>query len=332
MAWTNMLPEVINSVATRVDASNCPAGYLKDKVLWHDGNLYQCQVNIVSDTPWTDTTKLKPVVLADLSTDIRKNVAEIEDPSKTYTTGETIWESKTDLKYIDDEGNKQDVNMRAMVEAIVKYLRQNYNNTIRWSWDSENSLPILINDNPEWKITKGYDFDESIAGAPNNAVAFYGAVRMNAAQKLTVTNSMYDTYEVGVVGTYINYDAGGSEADRYQYLVDNMAYDPVKGIYFFEDLPGALDFKQPHASIQVVEKFNEKSVGGVGESYFYTNHTFENGEKSFGVAFVVVLRVDRAELSDADIENIKNCISFDIVDRSTITNLITFDDGILPPP
>lgn len=31
MAWTNTLPEVINSVATRVDDSTCPAGYLKDK-------------------------------------------------------------------------------------------------------------------------------------------------------------------------------------------------------------------------------------------------------------------------------------------------------------
>lgn len=328
MAWTNMLPEVINSVATRVDASNCPAGYLKDKVLWHDGNLYQCQVNIISDTPWTDTTKLKPVVLADLSTDIRKNVAEIEDSSKTYTTGETIWESKTDLKYIDDEGNKQDVNMRAMVEAIVKYLRQNYNHTIKWSWDSENSLPILINDNPNWKITKGYDFNENIVGAPNDAVAFYGAVRMNAAQKLTVTNSMKSDYKVGVVGTYINGDESSSEANRYELVVNNMDYDTIKGVYFFENLPGALDFGQPHSSIQVVKKFNEKSVGELGESYFYTNHTFENGNKNFGLAFIVVSRVDGATLSDADINNIKSCISFTIVDRSTITGPIIFKDGI----
>lgn len=501
MAWTTILPEVVNSIATRVDAATCPAGYLKDKVLWHDGDLYQCQEDITAETAWTDATKLKPVILADLfgkqltagepwdntkayhkndvvqkddflwicnvenatvgtfskeagsqrkqfnmsetdlgnpaagtlmpaaigakyhvheiefpaeyaddfangslwitnvdvksggseytnkriesttisgvkcanitgasitiypgitpgkyyiagpnayagpnsptwfkidiasdpewskyyvheasGSDIRKNIAEIEDSSKTYETGDTIWESETDLKYVDDAGSKQDVNIRSMIEAVVDYLREYSGLDIKWGWDSTNNLPILKAEKA-WDFIKYYDFSTSLSGAPATDTVFYGAVVLKSFDKLTVINSKPDMYSVGIVGTHINSSSGSSELQRFERLVANMNYDNTKNMYLLKDPSVSFGIGQPYTSDSAT-KYSQDSNG---RSYFYTSNDFTYSQDgNIGLGFVTIKKVGGGTISSDEVKDIYESINYNVVPRSadyTLGNL-----------
>lgn len=62
MAWTNVIPEILSSVATRFSKT---ASYAKDKIVWNDsGDLFRAK-EAVTPGEW-DASKWEEVVLADL--------------------------------------------------------------------------------------------------------------------------------------------------------------------------------------------------------------------------------------------------------------------------
>lgn len=62
MAWTNVIPEIVSSVATRFSAT---ASYAKDKIVWNDsGDLFRAK-EAITPGAW-DSSKWEEVVLADL--------------------------------------------------------------------------------------------------------------------------------------------------------------------------------------------------------------------------------------------------------------------------